>query len=75
MRRDSVDIGVIAVPVEQAQNVCDSLVEGRVSGIVNFAPTRVTVPPRVKIQHVDLSMEFEQLTYHLSLASAERRSA
>ena len=73
LQQDPVDIGIIAVPVDQAQSVCDAFVESRVSGIVNFAPTRVSVPPRVTIRHVDLSMELEQLTYHLSIAHGRRR--
>ena len=75
VRREGIDIGVIAVPVDQAQDVCDAFIEGHVSGIVNFAPARLTVPARVKIRHVDLSMELEQLTYHLSLDHAEPRHA
>ena len=73
IQRDTIDIGIIAVPVDQAQRVCDAFVEGRVSGIVNFAPTRLSVPGRVKVRHVDLSMELEQLTYHLSTNHGHRR--
>ena len=75
VQREAINIGVIAVPVDQAQAVCDGFVEGRVSGILNFAPIRLTVPGRVTIRHVDLSMELEQLTYHLALDRAERRPA
>ena len=73
VQHEAVDIGIIAVPVDQAQSVCDAFVEGRVSGIVNFAPTRLSVPSQVKVRHVDLSMELEQLTYHLSLDHGHRR--
>ena len=71
VRREGIDIGVIAVPVDEAQAVCDAFIKGRVSGIVNFAPTRLAVPARVTVRHVDLSMELEQLTYHLSLDHAD----
>ena len=67
VQREAIPIGVIAVPAPQAQRVCDAFVAGRVSGIVNFAPTRLTAPRGVQLRHVDLSLEFEQLTYHLSL--------
>ena len=71
VQREAIDIGVIAVPVDQAADVCAAFVRGKVSGIVNFAPLRLTAPAHVTIRHVDLSMEFEQLTYHLSLDHAE----
>lgn len=71
LQRQHIDIGVIAVPVDQAQAVCDTLVQTRVSGIVNFAPTRLITPSRMQIRHVDLSMEFEQLTYHLSRETSD----
>jgi len=71
LRREPIDIGVIAVPVEQAQAVCDAFVEGRVSGMVNFAPTRLSAPAHVRVRDADVSMEFEQLTYHLSLNHRE----
>lgn len=72
IQREHIDIGVIAVPVGQAQAICDALVAAHVSGIVNFAPTRLATPPQITIRHVDLSMEFEQLTYHLSLTNGQR---
>ena len=60
-----IHIGLIAVPVDEAQAVCDQLVEGGVKAIVNFAPIRLTAPPDVRITDVDLAVELESLAFHL----------
>ena len=42
--RLSVRIGIITVPAEEAQSVCDKLVEAGVLAIWNFAPVHLIVP-------------------------------
>ncbi len=59
-----VSIGVIAVPAEAAQEVCDRLVEAGVTSILNFAPTVLTVPAHVDLRKVDLSIELQILSFH-----------
>jgi len=62
----SVDIGVITVPADEAQNVADLLVEAGVKGIWNFAPTKLTVPPSIPLVNEDLSIGLSALSYHMS---------
>jgi redox-sensing transcriptional repressor len=59
-----VSIGVIATPAEEAQEVCDRLVEAGVRSILNFAPTVLQVPPGVDVRRVDLSNELQILSFH-----------
>jgi len=61
-----IQIGVIAVPAEFAQLVADRLVAAGVRAILNFAPARVKVPKNVRLQNVDLSIELENLSFHLA---------
>ncbi len=61
-----IDIGVITVPVEEAQGVADQLVAAGVKGIWNFAPTKITVPPSVPLVNEDLSIGLSALSYHMS---------
>ena len=65
-RAHDIHIGVIAVPVESAQPVCNRLIAGGVRAIVNFAPTRLDVPPSVWLRSVDLAIELESLAYYLA---------
>lgn len=58
-------IGIITVPVKQAQGVADSLIKCGVECILNFAPTALAVPENVKVKNVDLSRELETLSYFL----------
>jgi redox-sensing transcriptional repressor len=60
-----IEIIVLAVPAEIAQQVCDQVVEAGVAAILNFVPTHLKVPEWVKVHYVDLSIEIESLTYYL----------
>jgi len=66
IRDKSIDIGLLVVPAEFAQEVADKMVAGGIKAILNFAPLRLSLPPEVRIHNVDLSLEFEGLTYYLS---------
>ena len=63
VHRQSIRLGMIAVPADSAQTVVDTLVAAGVRGILNFAPASVTVPPNVALNAVDLSVQLEQLSF------------
>ncbi len=66
VKAQGIQIGVVAVPAEVAQGVADRLVAAGVRAILNFAPARVKVPRDVRLQNVDLSIELENLSFHLA---------
>ena len=66
LRSDPVDIGIVAVPVEVAQDVIDSLVRAGVHSILNYAPVTVQVPPGVELRRIDPLLSLQSMTYHLS---------
>jgi redox-sensing transcriptional repressor len=74
MRQHKVSIGIIAVPSEVAQHVCDQLIEGGARAIVNFAPARLEVPPTVRLRTVDLALELEGLAFYLGRGRAKSES-
>lgn len=61
-----VQIGIVAVPGEGAQDVTDRLVAAGIKAILNFAPTRIRVPRDVRLKDVDLSIELETLSFYLA---------
>jgi|SRR5690625_1031079 len=63
-----IEIVIVAVPAEAAQGVVDRVVEAGVRGILNFAPTRLRVPPTVELKNVNMAMEMEGLSYALARA-------
>ncbi|QDT04723.1 Redox-sensing transcriptional repressor Rex [Rubripirellula lacrimiformis] len=56
-------LAILAVPADVAGDIADRLVRGGVSGILNFAPTTIKLPPRVAIVNVDLASELQRLVF------------
>ena len=68
VRRNHVDIGIIAVPAEGAQTVHDTLADTGIQAILNFAPVQIKLRPGVKVRSVDLRINLESLSFHLKNA-------
>ena len=58
-----ITVGITAVPAAAAQEVADALVRAGVTGILNFAPHRLRVPPHVYIEDIDMTMALEKAAY------------
>ena len=65
VEKHRVDIGIIAVPGQGAQTVCDALVEANVCAILNFAPAQMRLRRGVKVKSVDLRINLESLSFYL----------
>lgn len=65
IRSNKIDMAIIAVPQDSAQEVVDTLISSGAKAILNFAPVRIKAPEGVEILNIDLSMELERLTYFL----------
>ena len=70
VKKEQIRLAMIAVPADNAQGVVDQLVEAGVKGILNFAPTSVTVPPHIALNAVDLSVQLEQLSFQVNFTPA-----
>src|SRR5499426_3799760 len=66
VREERLDLGVIATPLRAAQEVADALVAAGVRGILNLAPRKLFVPPHVALRTVDMTVEFESLSFTLA---------
>ncbi len=66
LREKNIEIGIIAVPAEGAQEVADELVKAGVGAILNYAPIIVQVPDHVRIRHIDPISALQSMTYYLS---------
>jgi len=65
VRENAVEIGVIAVTPESAQEVHDALVNAGVVAVLNFAPVQIRTQERVKVKTVDLRINLESLSFFL----------
>jgi len=52
---NNVQIGIITVPKENAQNVCDIMIKSGIKAIWNFAPINLKVPENIAVKNEDLS--------------------
>ena len=67
VREQSLNLAVLSVPAEVAQQVADQLVASGIVGIFNFAPLPLVVPSHVRVVAVDLSIQLEHLAYQIQL--------
>ena len=65
-RRFKVKIGIITVPAEHAQAVCDLLIENGIMAIWNFAPKHLSVPDHILVQNENMSASLALLSKHLN---------
>lgn len=64
-RRLNVHIGIITVPSQSAQTVCDLLIENGILAIWNFAPVHLTVPGHILVQNENMAVSLAMLSKHL----------
>ncbi len=69
-KRDKIDVAVIAVPAQFAQNVLEQVIEAEIKAVMNFAPTPLKTNSDVKIKTIDLTTSLESLSYFLAQPSA-----
>jgi redox-sensing transcriptional repressor len=73
-RRMNIHIGIITVPAQYAQEVCDVLVKSGIRAIWNFAPTHLKAPEDVLVQNENMAAQLALLSRHLA-EKLERKNA
>jgi redox-sensing transcriptional repressor len=66
LKREKVDIVVLAVPAESAQHVLDQVAGSGVKAVLNFSPGTLLVPDGIKMKSVDLTVSLEGLSFFLA---------
>lgn len=66
LKEEKLEIAVIALPTEIAQEICDKLVEGGIKGIWNFASLDLKLPKNVVLENVHLDESLYTLTYYMN---------
>ena len=67
-----VDVGIVAVPAEIAQNVINTLVKCGVRAILNYAPIAAQVPRGVHLKRIEPVLALQSMTYYLKNSRARR---
>ena len=66
-------MGIITVPQEYAQAVCDQLIEYGIKAIWNFAPVHLDVPANILVQHENMATSLAVLSMHLQAQIKEKK--
>jgi len=56
-------VGIITVPAQDAQHAADLMLMAGVTGILNFAPTRLKVPAHAVVDDVDIATKLEKVAF------------
>lgn len=65
VRKQNIHIGIIAVPKDQAQSVCDQMIEGGITAIWNFVPVSLEVPENIIVRQENLALSLAHLSSHV----------
>lgn len=65
LEEQQIQVAILTIPSDVAQEVTNEAVAGGIKGILNFTPLRITVPKGVRVQNVDLTNELQTLIYFL----------
>ena len=62
----NVDVAMIAVPADEAQDISEQLVEAGIRAILCYAPTSLSLPEYVRIEYTDPVLHLQHMTYYFS---------
>lgn len=65
LKKRKINLAIMAVPGDAAQQTAEALVEAGVKGILNFSPRHLKVPKKVKVITIDIAMDFARLPYYM----------
>jgi len=65
LKKRKINLAIIAVPRDAAQQTADALVKTGIKGILNFSPCHITVPKKIKVITIDIAMDLARLPYYI----------
>ena len=71
MKEYKVNIGVLTVPIEIAQPITDTMIQGGIKAIWNFTPFRIRVPENIVVQNTSLYAHLAVMFNRLSFNEQE----
>ncbi len=66
-------MGIITVPAEQAQQVCDKLIACGIKAVWTFAPVHLDVPEHILVQNENMATSLALLSMHLQAQIKEKK--
>lgn len=72
-RGHKVLMGIITVPAEHSQEVCNRLIDSGIKAIWNFAPSHLEVPANILVQQENMATSLAVLSMHLQAQMKDKR--
>ncbi len=66
-------MGIITVPADQAQQVCDKLIASGIKAVWTFAPVHLDVPEHILVQNENMATSLALLSMHLQAQIKEKK--
>ncbi len=66
-------MGIITVPAQHAQAVCDRLIACGIKAVWNFAPVHLDVPANILVQNENMATSLAVLSMHLQAQMKEKK--
>ena len=66
-------MGIITVPSEHAQAVCDQMIRSGIKAIWNFAPVHLDVPQGILVQNQNMATSLAVLSVHLQAQMKDKK--
>ncbi|MBP1039822.1 redox-sensing transcriptional repressor Rex [Vagococcus sp. BWB3-3] len=66
IKQQQIEIAIMAIPANAAQDTANLLIKAGIKGIMNFTPVRLSTPNDVQVQSIDLTNELQTLIYFLN---------
>jgi len=67
IRQHNIQMAIIVVPTNVAQDITDRLVNAGIKSILSYAPIHLNVPDDVRISYSDPVIQLQQMTYYLTI--------
>lgn len=61
----NINMVMIVVPAEGAQEVANVFINAGIKGILNFAPIKLKVPDEIHVGNADFALELQRLAYYI----------
>jgi redox-sensing transcriptional repressor len=65
IRKQKIEVAMLAVPSDGAQDAADELIKAGVRAILNYAPITLNVPESVKVQYINPILELQHMTFYM----------
>ena len=71
-REHKIQMGIITVPTEFAQDACDLMIKAGIKAIWTFAPTHLDVPDTVRVHNENMANSLAVLSMHLQAQNRDK---